>query len=461
MKNFIVTILLVAGVLVVGIPSAISFAAKQTIDTVRIELSKPIDVTSFTASVKGQEFDEMVLESSFIFDGEEIYDFRVVKKNEQNKNIASVYANDRKALIADVKGITDLSGQDTKEIENVKIKKVTFTGTKGNIDRVKGMLDIKKIEAVDEATLQQPHPQQKPEPKDVGNFFVPIVEAASTQFYPMYQYLPTSGTSYINNSSVPGERYTLQYMQWNNNYFATDETYEHKIYLYNYDGSTFLNGRSTSYPNCYPTVTYAATTWGSASQPYLDTRLAKSLISCEIDELSYTIGASHADQITTSINHYTYIRTTFGNASTDQFKLQGQVGYRFPESCNTTWCAFKYKIYNVIPSWSSVPTSQQWTFSGIAPQEAPSNLSITDPTSLSLTLRFTDNTFDESSIRIERRVASGSWSEYGYFGLLNYTGNWYWTNTGLQSNTVYCYRLRAKNNLGYSSYSETACGIIQ
>lgn len=35
------------------------------------------------------------------------------------------------------------------------------------------------------------------------------------------------------------------------------------------------------------------------------------------------------------------------------------------------------------------------------------------------------------------------------------------TNTGLHSNTTYCYRLRAKNDLGYSSYSNIACATTQ
>jgi hypothetical protein len=320
MKKFLIASLVVA-VLSVGIPSAVSFAAKQTIDTVRVELSEPMDASNFMTSIKGQKFDEVILESNFTFDGQEIYDFHIVTKGEQDEDVVSAYVRDRKALITDVQGAMDLSVEDRKGLETVKIKKATLTGTKGNIDKVTDRLHLKKIEAVDNATLKQRRYDQKPEVKDAGNFFVPVVEAASTQFYPMYQYLPTSGMSYINNSSVSGERYTLQYMNWNNNYFASDETYEQKMYLYNYDGKTFLNNNSTSYPNCYPTVTYAATTWGSASMPYLDTRLSENLTECEVDELSYTIGASHADQITTNTNHYTYIRTTFGNDSTDKFKV--------------------------------------------------------------------------------------------------------------------------------------------
>lgn len=58
------------GTLVVGIPVAMSFAAKQVVDTARIELSEPMEIGAFMASVKGRVFDEMILESTFEFDGD-------------------------------------------------------------------------------------------------------------------------------------------------------------------------------------------------------------------------------------------------------------------------------------------------------------------------------------------------------------------------------------------------------
>ena len=109
----------------------------KIISTVHIELSEPVVIDAFMASIKKQKFDEVVLESSFIFDGEEIYDFHIIQKDKQNKNLATDYANNRKVLIADVKNITNFSSKEKKEIENIKRKKVTFTGTNGNIDKVK------------------------------------------------------------------------------------------------------------------------------------------------------------------------------------------------------------------------------------------------------------------------------------------------------------------------------------
>lgn len=449
------------GVLAIGIPFAMSFAERQAIDTAHIELSAPMEIVAFMAAIKEQAFDEVILESSFVFEGQEIYDFHIVQKDEQDEDVTKDYINDRKGLITDVKGVKDFSEKDLTELRKIKIKKATLTGTKGNIDEVKKNLKIEKIESADETRLKQPQPEHKEDIKTPTNLFVTPVSAATSQLHPMYKYLPTAGTSNVGDSAtVFGERYTKQDMRWDNNYFAYDETYEHKFHLDNQDSKSFLNGDSTTYPNCYPTVTYAATTWGSASKPYLDTRFDG--YSCETVELSYTIGAAQADAITTNTNHYNYIRTKFGNDSSDRFKIQGSVGYRNPDFCYTTWCAAKYQIYTIVPSWNTaVPGIKSWTFAGLAPQKAPSNLTVTSPTASSLKINFTDNTYDETTIRIERKIAGGTWSEWGYFGLLEYTGSWNWINTGLQSKTTYCYRLRAKNALGYSSYSNTQCGLTQ
>ena len=457
MKNRTLLSFLIAGILIVGVPSAISFAAKQNVETARVELSEPLNIDTFMNSVSEQTFDEMILESSFLFEGKEMYDFKIVKKGELNRDVVQNYIKDRKALIADVKGTKNISDEDTLNVENIKIRKATFTGARGNIDKVKKNLNIKKVDVTNEFIIRES--QETPQPvelKESAFFFVTPVLAATTQVKPMYLSVPKSGTASIQNSTYAGERYSIQYMRWDANNFAPEQTYEHKLYLYNYDRKTFLNPASTAYPNCYPTVTYAATTWGSASQPYLDTRLSESLVGCEVDELSYTIGAAQANAITTNTEHYSYIRTANGNDSADKFKVQSQVGFRNPESCYSTWCSAKYKIYNVIPSWSTAPTSQTWTYNGQTP-DAPSNVTVSDKTSSSLRINFTDNSYDETDVYVERQPSGGSYTSLGSFGMLNLASKWNWTNAGLQANKTYCYRLRAKNALGYSAYSNAVC----
>lgn len=112
-----------------------------------------------------------------------------------------------------------------------------------------------------------------------------------------------------------------------------------------------------------PVTSYWSTTWPAASVPYLDTRLAQGT-SCEVNELPYTIGAAFAWQLRGGITYETYIRTANGNASSDRFRLSGQVGYRSPVAgCprNWTWCSFGRFSVVLVPAWSvNVPNTRSW-----------------------------------------------------------------------------------------------------
>jgi len=459
-KNFLFGML---SFVVVAIIAVLFFAngkvsAATSNQTVKVTLNAPISLDTFTAITANHPLDGIILESSFMFGGEAIQDFYVVNTKDGNKNIKEDYVQNRKALIADLKGIKELSSDDEKSVETVLVSKATIAGQKSSIDGIRNQMKVSKVDIAGEQVATVSRVNGKARPRKASLFGDgAITIGAQTQ--PMYLSLPTSGTAYFYPSDSGG-RYTQQNMRWPANYFAPEETYEHKVYLYNYDRKTYLNGASTSYPDCYPTTTYAATTWPSTSYPYLDTRLAESGTSCEIDELSYTIGAAQANAIPANVNHYTYIRTVNGNDTSDKFKLQGQVGYRNPSFCYTTWCSAKYKIYTIIPflSGTAVPGTQSWNWYGQAP-DALSNVSVTNPTATSLKVNFTDNTYDETNILIERKIGTGgSWVSLGGFGILNKTGNWYWNNTGLASKTTYCYRLKAVNAVGSSPYSNEACG---
>lgn len=447
-----ISFLALVGIFTILIIPTWSFAVNGNSNavTARIELKNPVAVEVFIEKASRHPFDGMILESSFTFGGESIQDFYVVSAKDKNRNIREDYAQNRKALIADVKGIKDLSQDDVKNIESILITKATIAGKRSDIDSLQRSVKVSRIDS-EQSVANQRTGKERPREARLSSG---LTIMAQTQ--PMYMSLPTSGTSYF-YPSVYGGRYTQQNMRWPANYFAPDETYEHDMYLYNFDRKTYLNGESTLYPNCYPTTTYAATSWPSASYPYLDTRF--DWTGCEIDELSYTIGVAQANAIPANVNHFTYIRTANGNDISDKFKLQGQVGYRNPSICYTTWCSSPYKVYTIIPSWSTaVPGTQAWTFSGVIP-EVPSNVSVTNPTATSLRVNFTDNTYDETNILIERKTGiNGSWVSLGGFSILNKIGNWYWVNTGLSSQITYCYRLKAVNSVGSSPYSNEACG---
>lgn len=437
-----------------GIPRPLS-----ELRNAKFEFKDPVNLDNFIAIKKKYQLKQIILESKFKYKDSEINDFYVIDNLNKSKDIKEDYIKSRKSFILDIERSTQFSTiSDVKDIENILISKVTITGSKNNLDKIKKDLEKNKAKVVsfeaEDFDKLQPRknriPKEAPSPKKDAN----VVSLATVSD----SMIPKSGTSYFYPSSYGG-RYVQQNMRWPSVSFSSEQTYEHDVFLYNYDRKTYLDGTSTAYPGCYPNATYAATNWPSASKPYLDTRFAESLSGCEIDELAYTIGAAQADALQANTDYYTYIRTADGNDTSDKFKLQAQIGHRTPASCYSTWCSFGDQSYNLVPAWSStVPGTQSWAYGESAPT-APSNVSVTDPTTNSLRVNFTDNANNETNILIERKIGTGgSWASLGGFGALSGTGNWYRVNTSLSSNTTYCYKLKAINNAGSSAYSNEACG---
>lgn len=443
--------------------------SENSISTVQIELKNPITPDALFARGNNTLFDSIILESDFTVNNEAVHDFYIVDTKDKSKNIKEDYIKNRRAFLADVKGASQIPALDLSSVKNILITKITVTGENSNIEQIKKGLAIDKISVKNNQPDIAQQARGKSGSKKTHLSSDELMDTLALTTTPMYLSLPTSGSSEFYPSSFGG-RYTQQNMRWGAINFTSDQTYEHKVILYNYDRKTYLDRNSTSYPGCYPTTTYAATSWPTASKPYIDTRFMEPTkgIGCEIDELSYTIGAAQADALQANTNYYTYIRTANGSDASDKFKLQSQVGYRSPSFCYTTWCSAKYKIYTIIPAWSTtIPGTQSWNWYGQAP-EAPSNVYISNTNVTSLRINFTDNTYDETNIWIERKTGiSGSWISLGSFGalvgaydsLLHGAGKWYWTNSSLLSMTRYCYRLKATNNIGSSAYSNEACGI--
>jgi hypothetical protein len=89
---------------------------------------------------------------------------------------------------------------------------------------------------------------------------------------------------------------------------------------------------------------------------------------------------------------------------------------------------------------------------GSAPT-APSNLIATAVSSSQINLSWNDNSTNETGFRIERKtVASSAWAEIPAGGANVRT----YSDTGLNSNTTYYYRVRAYNGSGNSGYSNEA-----
>ena len=114
------------------------------IQTVQIELKKPITLDALFPMGTNFSSDGMILESEFTFDGEDIYDFYVVNPKNKKK-IKENYIKNRKAFLADTKNVKKMSSANSKKVENILVAKITVTDKKGNIDEMKKGLEIGKI----------------------------------------------------------------------------------------------------------------------------------------------------------------------------------------------------------------------------------------------------------------------------------------------------------------------------
>jgi hypothetical protein len=86
------------------------------------------------------------------------------------------------------------------------------------------------------------------------------------------------------------------------------------------------------------------------------------------------------------------------------------------------------------------------------PPAAPGSLSSSSQTTSSISLKWTDNSTNESSFKVYRSLsATEGFSEVGSTAA-NVTS---FTDNNLQTGITYYYRLRAYNNAGYSDYSST------
>lgn len=100
------------------------------------------------------------------------------------------------------------------------------------------------------------------------------------------------------------------------------------------------------------------------------------------------------------------------------------------------------------PQWLDWNPVQGFIESKQAPA-APTSLQVLATNATSVEIGWQDNSANETSFRVERKIAFGSWVEVATIAS-NVT--YYW-DTGLSGGTLYRYRVRAWNSTGYSPYS--------
>lgn len=127
-------------------------------------------------------------------------------------------------------------------------------------------------------------------------------------------------------------------------------------------------------------------------------------------------------------------------------------------SSETTYC-FRIKASNASGS-SAYSNEACGTTLGSVPN-APSNVYVDNISLNSFRVHWKDNSLNETGFSIERKLNGGAWSAYGYYGIFTGTFYWNWDETGLNAGTEYCYRIKATNSYGSSSFSNEGCGITK
>jgi len=116
----------------------------------------------------------------------------------------------------------------------------------------------------------------------------------------------------------------------------------------------------------------------------------------------------------------------------------------------TSYC-YRVRAYNA--GGDSSYSNEACATTPINPPNAPSNLNATASSSSQIDLSWQDNSNNEDGFKIERKIQGGSYSQIATVGA-NVTS---YSNTGLNSGTTCCYRVRAYNAAGNSGYSNESC----
>jgi predicted phage tail protein len=140
------------------------------------------------------------------------------------------------------------------------------------------------------------------------------------------------------------------------------------------------------------------------------------------------------------------------------FALQGTAGPNattYPDATVQPSTTYSYRVlaFNGAGSsvWSNVASATTPTPPPTTPA-APSGLTATALSRSQIRLAWTDKSNNESGFRIQRSTNGVSFTTIATVG----AGVISYTNTGLQANTRYWYRVRAYNSAGNSAYSNTA-----
>lgn len=179
----------------------------------------------------------------------------------------------------------------------------------------------------------------KPQPPRTDQKFT-LTASCSEPWYPSDLTVKTG----ISSVSAP-RRYSNLEFKWSSTRIANlhdcyAETFEPDFVTYNYDSLHYYS--------------LDVTAWSSTmDDAYLDTQFGD-----KVEERNYSVGTSRGSKLDANVLYETYFRTTYGNSSTDTFKVNMQRGTRVPTTCDSTWCIFGREIKRAPSSgWVFLPST--------------------------------------------------------------------------------------------------------
>ena len=203
----------------------------------------------------------------------------------------------------------------------------------------------------------------------------------------------------------------------------------------------------TGAPNEFSNIACATTL---SSPPNPPTNLSAVAVSSSQINLSWTDASNNESGF-----------EVFRSTDNTNFSKIADVGANATTYANTGLNASTRYYYYVgsqrggTPSRTKSNTADATTQSGLP--NAPARLVANATSSSQINLSWADLSDNETGFEIERSTDSRNYSKIADVG----AGTTTYSNTGLISNTQYCYRVRAKNGAGNSGYTDPACATTQ
>ena len=202
-----------------------------------IEFKDPAFIEDILSLSSKNKVKVALIESDFLLGSTPIHDFYPINSQTNPGSIETDYLKSRLGALQDsINERKNLSNEEQQELtpqleaaesllkngykEKIRISKATFSGKKSDLEKLSKKSNIKKLDIFDTGTKVDKQKTYKEVPKNKFSEGDQVSVLATTTGY---QWMPVSGTS-ITDVAAEGGRYTRQYMKWDSNVFAPEDT---------------------------------------------------------------------------------------------------------------------------------------------------------------------------------------------------------------------------------------------